>query len=104
MTADYPKMLLMVLAMAGVTYLIRTLPMLFIRKKITNNFICSLLYYIPYAVLSAMTFPYIFYSTDNFWAALIGTVVALISAMTLKKLILVALLTCVAVLIAGFVL
>lgn len=101
---DYLRMVFMVLTMAGVTYLIRTIPMLFIRKKITNNFICSLLYYIPYAVLSAMTFPYIFYSTNNFWTALIGTVIALISAMTLKKLIIVALLTCLAVLIAGFIL
>ena len=100
---DYTKMVFMVLAMAGVTYLIRMLPMLFFRKKITNAFICSLLYYIPYAVLSAMTFPYIFYSTNSFWTALVGTVVALISAMTLKKLIIVALLTCVAVLIAGFI-
>ncbi len=100
---DYTKMIFMVLTMAGVTYIIRTLPMLFFRKKITNTFICSLLYYIPYAVLSAMTFPYIFYSTNSFWTALIGTVVALISAMTLKKLIIVALLTCVAVLIAGFI-
>lgn len=100
---DYTKMVFMVLAMAGVTYLIRMLPMLFFRKRITNTFICSLLYYIPYAVLSAMTFPYIFYSTNSFWTALVGTVVALISAMTLKKLIIVALLTCVAVLIAGFI-
>ena len=100
---DYTKMVFMVLAMAGVTYLIRMLPMLFFRKKITNTFICSLLYYIPYAVLSAMTFPYIFYSTNSFWTALVGTAVALISAMTLKKLIIVALLTCVAVLIAGFI-
>ena len=43
--------------MAGVTYLVRLLPLLFIRRKITNRFIRSFLYYVPFAVLSAMTFP-----------------------------------------------
>jgi branched-subunit amino acid transport protein len=41
--------------MAGVTYMVRLLPILFIRRKIKNRFIRSFLYYIPYAVLTVMT-------------------------------------------------
>ena len=37
--------------MAGVTYLIRMLPFVIFKGKITNTFIKSFLYYIPYAVL-----------------------------------------------------
>ena len=48
---------LYLLVMAGVTYLIRMLPLVLCRKKIENRFIRSFLYYIPYAVLSAMTIP-----------------------------------------------
>ena len=46
--------------MALVTYLIRMLPLVIFRKKIENRFIRSFLYYIPYAVLAAMTFPAVF--------------------------------------------
>ena len=51
--------------MAGVTYLIRMLPLTVFQKKIKNRFIRSFLYYIPYAVLGAMTFPAILYSTGE---------------------------------------
>ena len=66
--------------MAGVTYLIRMIPFTFFRKKINNRFIRSFLHYIPYAVLSAMTFPAIFYSTDDKLTAAVGTVAALVLA------------------------
>ena len=97
------KMTLMILVMAGVTYLIRMLPMSIFRKKITSRYILSLLYYIPYAVLSAMTFPYIFYSTGNFWTAFIGTIVALTASACKLSLIIVAILSCSAVLIFSFI-
>lgn len=100
---DLLTMTLMILVMAGVTYLIRMLPFVFFRKKIKNRYLLSLLYYIPYAVLSAMTFPYIFYSTGNFWTALIGTVVALIAAVCKRSLLTVAILACLSVLIFGFI-
>ena len=96
------KMTLLVLTMAGVTYLIRMLPLTFFRKKIKSRYIQSVLYYVPYTVLSAMTFPYILYSTGNFYTALIGTVVAIIAALTKRSLIVVALLSCLAVLVSGF--
>ena len=78
------------IAMAGVTYLIRMLPFTFMRKKIKSVFIRSFLYYVPYAVLGAMTFPYIFYSTGNIVTASAGTAVALILAYFKQSLITVA--------------
>ncbi len=96
-------MTFMILVMAGITYVIRMIPFVFFRKKIKSKYLLSLLFYIPYAVLSAMTFPAIFYSTGNFYTALIGTVVALIAALTKRSLLTVAILSCVAVLIFGFI-
>ncbi len=93
-------MVLLILAMALTTYLIRMIPFVFFRKKIKSKYINSLLYYIPYGVLSAMTFPYIFYVTGNIYTALVGTVVALIASATKRSLVIVAILSCVAVGIA----
>jgi branched-subunit amino acid transport protein len=80
-----------ILVMAGVTYLIRMIPFTVFRRKIKSRFIKSFLYYVPYSVLSAMTFPAIFYSTGDFYSALLGTVTALILAFFKKPLIVVAL-------------
>ena len=66
--------------MAIVTYLIRALPFAFFRKKIKSKFVKSFLYYVPYAVLSAMTIPAIFYSTGNIYTSIGGTVAALVLA------------------------
>ena len=77
--------------MAGVTYLIRMLPFTLFRKEITSPFIKSLLYYLPYAVLSAMTVPAIFYSTGNMTTAAVGTVVAVVLAYCKLPLIVVSL-------------
>ena len=52
-----PNFFLYLLIMAGVTYLVRMLPLVLCRRKIENKFIRSFLYYIPYAVLSVMTVP-----------------------------------------------
>ena len=56
----FARILLMIFVMAFVTYLIRMIPFTLFRKEIKSNFIKSLLYYLPYAVLSAMTIPAIF--------------------------------------------
>ena len=86
--------------MAGVTYLIRMLPLTAFQKKIKNRFIRSFLYYIPYAVLGAMTFPAILYSTGSVYSALAGLAVALILAFLEKSLLTVALCSCAAVCLA----
>jgi len=77
--------------MAGVTYLVRMIPFTLFTKKIESRYIRSFLYYIPYTVLSAMTFPAIFSSTGNTVTAVAGTVVALILAYLKQPLIIVAL-------------
>ncbi len=77
--------------MAVVTYLIRMVPFTLFRRKITSRFVRSLLYYLPYAVLSAMTIPAIFYATGNFATAVVGTVIALVLAYLKLPLIVVAL-------------
>ena len=87
----FGKFLIYLLVMALVTYLLRLLPMLFIRKKITNRFIRSVLYYMPYAVLTVMTVPAIFYSTPHLLTSIITTAVAIFLAYRGKSLILVAL-------------
>ncbi|MBO5066909.1 MAG: AzlD domain-containing protein [Clostridia bacterium] len=101
---DLTVMALMIIVMAGVTYLIRMIPFVFFRKKIKSRYVLSLLYYVPYAVLSAMTFPYIFYQTGNVLTAIIGTAVALIASVCKRSLLTVAILSCLSVFIFGFIL
>lgn len=82
--------------MAGVTYLVRMLPLVLVKKKIQNRFLLSFLYYIPYAVLSVMTIPAIFYATDYRLSAVIGCAVALILSFMEQSLIKVAAAACAA--------
>lgn len=85
-----PDYALYLFVMAGITYLIRMVPLVLVKKKIKNKYILSFLYYIPYAVLSVMTFPAIFYSTSSVVSAVVGTVVALFLAYTGRSMVLVA--------------
>ena len=96
--------LLMILAMAGVTYLIRLIPFAVFHKKIQSNLIKSLLYYLPYAVLTAMTFPTIFFVTGNVICGIIGAMVAIIASMSKRSLITVAVLSVLAVLVSQLIL
>ena len=92
--------ILLVLVMAVVTYVIRMIPFVFFRKKIKSRFITSLLYYIPYAVLAAMTFPAALYATGNVAAAAIGIFAAVIFAIMGKSLTVVALISSLTVFIS----
>lgn len=89
--------------MAVVTYLIRMLPLALIRRKIQSRFFRSFLYYVPYVTLSVMTFPAILYSTGSVWSAWAGFIVALAAAIISGSLPTVALLSCVTVFIAEFI-
>ena len=91
---------LYILVMAGVTNLIRMLPLVLFRKEITSPFVKSFLFYVPYACLAAMTFPAILTATASVISAVIGFVVALIAAYKEKSLLTVALMACAAVFIA----
>ena len=97
------KIVAFILVMSLVTYLVRMIPFTLFRKKITSTFLKSILYYLPYAVLSAMTFPYVLYSTSNIYTALAGTVVAIIASLTKRSLTVVAILSCVAVLVTSLI-
>ena len=90
--------------MAGVTYLIRMIPFTVFRKKIKSRFFRSFLHYIPYAVLSAMTVPAIFYSTGSIPTAVAGTAAAVVLAYLGKPLIVVALAASAVALLTGFIL
>ncbi len=82
------------LVMAGVTYLIRIIPFALCRGEIKNRFIQSFLAYVPYAVLAAMTFPAIWYSTGGLASGLAATVMALVLAYRRQGLLTVALAAC----------
>ena len=89
-----PNFWLYLLTMAGITYLIRMLPLVLMKKKIKNRFVLSFLYYIPYAVLSVMTIPAIFSSTTYVIAAVAGFVVAMLLSYFEKSLVVVAASSC----------
>lgn len=79
------------LLLAGSTYLIRAVPFAAAKRKITNRFVKSFLYYIPYAVLTAMTIPGVLYSTGSMLSAGLGLLVAIFFALKNKGLTTVAL-------------
>ncbi len=87
------------LIMAGTTYLIRAIPFAAFREKISNKFVRSFLYYIPYTVLSAMTLPASLYATGNMVAAASGLLVAVLFAIKGKGLTVVALVSTLTVLV-----
>lgn len=98
------KMLPYIFVMALITYLIRATPILLIKKKITNRFLLSFLYYIPFAVLSAMTFPAIFSATGHLSSSLVGLLIAVLIAWRRPNLILVSLSACAGALVTEWIL
>lgn len=83
--------------MAGVTFLIRVIPLTLIRKPIKNTFLRSFLYYVPYVTLAVMTFPAIVDATGYPLAGLIAFFVALFLAYIGKGLFFVSVSACVTV-------
>lgn len=88
---------LYMLIMAAVTYLIRMLPLALIKKKITNRFFKSFLYYVPFVTLAVMTFPAILSATESVWSAIVAFVVAMVIAYAGGGLPIVATVACVVV-------
>ena len=93
-----------ILVMAGVTYLVRMIPFTLFRRKIRSHFFRSFLHYIPYAVLSAMTIPAIFYSTGSMLTSVVGTIIAVVLAYFKLPLIVVALAASAAAFLSGTIL
>ena len=92
------------LVTAGTTYLVRMLPLVLMKGKITNRFLLSFLHYIPYAVLSVMTIPAIFSATGDVRTAAVGFAVAMVLAWRGRSLLTVAAAACAAVLAAELIL
>ena len=85
--------------MALTTYLIRMLPLTIFRKPIRSRFVRSFLHYVPYACLTAMTFPAILTSTAAILSGAAALVVAVILAYRGRSLLTVSLAASVAVML-----
>ena len=90
--------------LAGSTYLIRAIPFVLLKKKITNRYVRSFLYYIPYAVLSAMTLPAAIFATGNPIIGIVGLLIGGIFAYMGKGLTVVAVVTCLSSLLTDIIL
>lgn len=88
-----------IMIMAGVSYAIRVLPLTLIRKQITNTFIRSFLYYVPYVTLAVMTFPAIYESTNSPVAGFAALIAGVLAAWFFENLFVVASVCCVVVFI-----
>ena len=70
--------------MFGVSYLVRSLPMLLLRNPIKNRFVRSFLYYVPYVTLSVMTFPAIIEATRSPVAGVLALAAGIAAALAIK--------------------
>ena len=80
-----------IFTMALTTYLVRVIPLTVFRKPIKSVFLKSFLHYVPYACLTAMTFPAILSSTDTILSGAAALIVAVILAYRGKSLLTVSL-------------
>lgn len=94
------KLAAYILAMALTTYLIRALPLTVFRRRIRSRFLRSFLHYVPYCCLTAMTFPAILSSTGSAFSGGAALVVAVWLSYRGKSLLVVALSSSAAVLLA----
>ena len=93
-----------VAVMAGVTFATRALPATLIRRKVTNRFLRSFLYYVPYVTLAVMTFPDILYATSSVWSGLLALIAGVALAWSGQSLFTVAVLSCAVVFVSEMIL
>ena len=96
----YPSLLIMCLTV----YCIRMLPFLVFRREITNTWLRSFLYYVPYVTLAVMTFPAIITATNDIRSGIAALIVGLLTAWYKGDLFVVALSCCAAVFVTGLIL
>lgn len=96
------EIVIYILVMAAVTYLIRMLPLTLIRKEITNVYIKSFLYYVPFVTLAVMTFPSIIEETSTIWSGMAGFLVAVTMAFFGQSLFNVSIAACVVVFVVEY--
>lgn len=92
-----------IFTMALTTYLIRVLPLTIFRKPIRSRFLRSFLHYVPYACLTAMTFPAILSSTESILSGAAALIVAVLLAYRGKSLIVVSVASSAAVLLTEWI-
>ena len=80
-----------IFTMALTTYLVRVIPLTVFRKPIKSRFLKSFLHYVPYACLTAMTFPSILTSTATMLSGAAALIVAVVLAYRGKSLLTVSL-------------
>jgi branched-subunit amino acid transport protein len=81
---------IMLAVMALTTYAIRVTPMAIFHRKLENRWFKDFMFYIPFCVLAAMTFPDVIYSTKSLTSGIVATVVALIMSWRKRDLLTVA--------------
>lgn len=91
-----------IFTMSAVTFLIRAIPITFIHKKISNRFLKSFLYYVPYATLAVMTFPAIIEASGNRFAGIAAFIIGILAAYLGQSLLNVAVICCAAVLLISY--
>jgi len=82
---------LYIAAMALTTYLVRMLPLTVFRRPIRSRFLKSFLHYVPYACLTAMTFPAILSDAGSWISGAAALAVGILLAYFGKSLLTVAL-------------
>lgn len=93
-----------IITMAVTTYLIRVIPLTVFRKPIKSRFLKSFLHYVPYACLTAMTFPAILTSTATIISGAAALVVAVVLAYRGKSLLTVSVAASAAVMVTEWIL
>ena len=93
-----------ILTMALTTYLVRVIPLTVFRKPIRSRFLKSFLHYVPYACLTAMTFPAILTSTATILSGAAALIVAVILAYRGRSLLTVSLAASAAVMVTEWLL
>lgn len=92
-----------ILIMAGISYILRTLPMVIMRKPLKNKFLKSFLYYLPYVTLTVMTFPAIITVTGSYISGFAALIVGALLAYFTRNLFIVACGCCASVLILSLI-
>ena len=93
-----------IFTMALTTYLIRVIPLTVFRKPIKSKFLKSFLHYVPYACLTAMTFPSILTSTATMFSGAAALIVAVVLAYRGKSLLMVSIAASAAVMLTEWIL
>ena len=74
------SILVYILLAIVVTNLIRVVPMAFIKGPISNRFVRSFLYYVPYVTLAVMTFPDMIMATPTPLPGIIALLAGIVAA------------------------